>query len=90
MLGAIWYRLWTGFMLFRVFLTSSEVPLLTRSYLMAPGLMASMRSMTGMLVVMAASLNPEMLLDLPASARVVFVHSTISESLIGLEDPASF
>ena len=71
-------------------LTSSELPLLTSSYLMAPGLMASIRSITGMLVVMAGSLNPVMLLDLPASERVALVHSTICASLMGLEDPASF
>lgn len=71
--------------------TSSErlAPVLTSSYLIEPGLMASTRSMTGMELAIELSLKLVIEVVFPDSLRVVFTQSMISGSLIGLSDFAS-
>ena len=57
---------------------------------MDPGLIVSTRSRTGRLLAMAGSLKLEMEVVFPPAARLVLTHSTISASLMGLLEPASF
>ena len=52
--------------------------------------MVSTRSRIGRLVAMLGSLKPVMEEVFPPADRLVFTHSTISASLMGLLEPASF